>query len=68
MPPYEIQKIVVVSKAYSSAVGAGAICFEIFGEEADELRICGGDGGELGATTGRRDVWDGMTVCCIQTS
>ena len=43
VPPYEIQKIVVVSKAYSSAVGAGAFVSEIFGEEADELRRRGGD-------------------------
>ena len=42
VPPYEIQKIVVVSKAYSSAVGAGAFVSEIFGEEADELRRRGG--------------------------
>ena len=53
IPPYEIQKIVTVVKAYSSAVGAGAFVSEIFGEEADELRKRGGDGGEFGATTGR---------------
>ena len=53
IPPYEIQKIVTVVKAYSSAVGAGAFVSEIFGEEADELRRRGGDGGEYGATTGR---------------
>ena len=53
IPPYEIQKIVTVCKAYSSAVGAGAFVSEIFGEEADELRRRGGDGGEYGATTGR---------------
>ena len=35
------------------AVGAGAFVSEIFGEEADELRRRGGDGGEFGATTGR---------------
>ena len=40
-------------KAYSSAVGAGEFVSEIFGEEADELRRRGGDGGEYGATTGR---------------
>lgn len=40
-------------KAYSSAVGAGEFVSEIFGEEADELRRRGGDGGEFGATTGR---------------
>ena len=51
--PYEIKEIVVVNKAYSSAVGAGAFTSEIFGEEADELRRRGGDGGEYGATTGR---------------
>ncbi|GHU42408.1 adenylosuccinate synthetase [Clostridia bacterium] len=53
IPPYEIKKIVTVCKAYSSAVGAGAFVSEIFGDEADELRRRGGDGGEYGATTGR---------------
>ena len=53
IPPYEIKKIITVCKAYSSAVGAGAFVSEIFGEEADELRKRGGDGGEFGATTGR---------------
>ena len=53
LPPYEIKRIVTVVKAYSSAVGAGAFVSEIFGEEADELRKRGGDGGEFGATTGR---------------
>ena len=53
LPPYEIKQIVTVCKAYSSAVGAGAFVSEIFGEEADELRRRGGDGGEYGATTGR---------------
>ena len=61
VPPYEIKKVITVCKAYSSAVGAGAFVSEIFGEEADELRRRGGDGGEYGATTGR-DVWDGLTV------
>lgn len=53
IPPYEIKEIITVCKAYSSAVGAGAFVSEIFGEEADELRRRGGDGGEFGATTGR---------------
>ena len=53
IPPYEIKQIVTVCKAYSSAVGAGAFVSEIFGDEADELRRRGGDGGEFGATTGR---------------
>ena len=53
IPPYEIRQVITVCKAYSSAVGAGAFVSEIFGEEADELRRRGGDGGEYGATTGR---------------
>ena len=53
IPPYEIKKVVTVVKAYSSAVGAGSFVSEIFGDEADELRRRGGDGGEFGATTGR---------------
>ena len=53
IPPYEIKNITVVVKAYSSAVGAGTFTSEIFGDEADELRRRGGDGGEFGATTGR---------------
>ena len=53
IPPYEIKQIITVCKAYSSAVGAGAFVSEIFGEEADELRRRGGDGGEFCATTGR---------------
>ena len=53
IPPYEIKQIVTVSKAYSSSVGAGAFVSEIFGDEADEVRRRGGDGGEFGATTGR---------------
>lgn len=53
IPPYEIKKVVTVCKAYSSAVGAGAFVSEIFGDEAQELRVRGGEGGEFGATTGR---------------
>ena len=53
LPPHEIKEIITVCKAYSSAVGAGAFVSEIFGDEADELRRRGGDGGEFGATTGR---------------
>ena len=53
IPPYEIKKVYTVVKAYSSAVGAGAFVSEIFGDEAQELRVRGGDGGEFGATTGR---------------
>ena len=53
IPPYEIKQVITVCKADSSAVGAGEFVSEIFGEEADELRRRGGDGGEFGATTGR---------------
>jgi len=53
IPPYEIKDIIAVTKAYSSAVGAGDFVSELFGEEAEELRKRGGDKGEYGATTGR---------------
>lgn len=53
IPAREIKDVITVVKAYSSAVGAGAFVSEIFGDEADELRRRGGDGGEFGATTGR---------------
>ena len=53
LPAYEIKDVITVVKAYSSAVGAGEFVSEIFGDEADELRRRGGDGGEYGATTGR---------------
>ena len=53
VPPYEIKRVVAVTKAYSSAVGAGEFVSEIFGDEAEALRRVGGSGGEYGATTGR---------------
>lgn len=53
IPPYEIKDITVITKAYSSAVGAGEFVSEIFGDEAQEMRVHGGDAGEFGATTGR---------------
>ena len=53
IPPYEIQDIVAVTKAYSSCVGTGPFVTELFGSAADELRERGGDAGEYGATTGR---------------
>lgn len=53
IPPYEIKDIIAVTKAYSSAVGAGDFVSELFGDEAEELRRRGGDKGEYGATTGR---------------
>lgn len=53
LPPYAIQRIVAVVKAYSSCVGAGPFVTELFGPAGDELRQRGGDAGEYGATTGR---------------
>ena len=53
IPPYEIKDVTVITKAYSSAVGAGEFVSEIFGDEAQEMRLHGGDAGEFGATTGR---------------
>ncbi|MBN1413205.1 MAG: adenylosuccinate synthase [Spirochaetales bacterium] len=53
IPPHKITKIIAVTKAYSSCVGAGPFVSEIFGDEAGELRRRGGDSGEYGATTGR---------------
>ncbi len=55
--PASIKDIVCVTKAYSSAVGAGPFVVRLSGEEAEELRKRGGDAGEYGATTHRpRDV------------
>ncbi len=51
--PKELSQIYVVTKAYSSAVGAGEFVSELFGSEAEELRRRGGDAGEYGAKTGR---------------
>ncbi len=53
IPARLIEDVVCVTKAYSSAVGAGEFVSEIFGDEAQELRLHGGDKGEFGATTGR---------------
>ena len=53
IPVGAIKEIVAVTKAYSSAVGAGEFVSEIFGDEAQEMRTHGGDAGEYGATTGR---------------
>jgi adenylosuccinate synthase len=53
VPATALSDVVCVTKAYSSAVGAGAFVSELFGDEAEELRRRGGDKGEYGATTGR---------------
>ncbi|MBR5346001.1 MAG: adenylosuccinate synthase [Clostridia bacterium] len=57
LPPRSLTDIFCVTKAYSSAVGAGPFVCRLSGDTADELRRRGGDAGEFGATTGRpRDV------------
>jgi len=57
VPVKAMENIYCVTKAYSSAVGAGPFVCRLEGEEGNELRRRGGDAGEFGATTGRaRDV------------
>jgi len=53
VPPWSISRVVAVTKAYSSCVGAGPFVTELSGEEAETLRKRGGSAGEYGATTGR---------------
>lgn len=53
VPPRQIQRIIAVTKAYSSCVGAGPFVTELQGQAAAELRRRGGSAGEYGATTGR---------------
>ena len=53
MPPQQITRIIAVTKAYSSCVGAGPFVTELQGSAAEELRRRGGSAGEYGATTGR---------------
>jgi adenylosuccinate synthase len=53
LPPYAIEEIVAVTKAYSSCVGTGPFVTELFGDEGEALRRRGGSDGEYGATTGR---------------
>jgi adenylosuccinate synthase len=53
VPARSIERVLAVTKAYSSAVGAGPFVTELSGAEAEELRRRGGDAGEYGATTGR---------------
>jgi adenylosuccinate synthase len=50
VPPYAINRIIAVAKAYSSCVGAGPFVAELHGAEAEELRA---RGNEYGAKTGR---------------
>lgn len=53
VPPWAIERVVAVVKAYSTCVGAGPFVTELSGAAAEELRERGGDAGEYGATTGR---------------
>lgn len=53
LPPHAINRIVAVTKAYSSCVGAGPFVTELQGDEAEQLRKRGGDAGEYGVVTGR---------------
>jgi adenylosuccinate synthase len=50
VPPYAINRIIAVAKAYSSCVGAGPFVAELHGAEAEKLRA---RGNEYGAKTGR---------------
>ncbi len=52
VPPYEIKDCCCKQGLFQRS-RCRCICFRDFGEEADELRRRGGDGGEYGATTGR---------------
>lgn len=53
LPPYAIDRVVAVTKAYSSCVGTGPFVTELHGSEAEELRKRGGDAGEYGVVTKR---------------
>ena len=66
VPPWSIRRIVAVTKAYSSCVGAGPFVTELHREEAEELRKRGGSAGEYGATTGRprRVGWFDCVATC----
>ena len=62
VPPYEIQKIVVVSKAYSSAVGAGAFVSRFSEKRQMSLEDAVVMAENTVLPLDVRDVWDGMTV------
>ena len=50
IPGAKLDKVIGITKAYSSCVGAGPFTCELFGEDAVKLREAGG---EYGAATGR---------------
>jgi adenylosuccinate synthase len=53
LPATALTRVIAVTKAYSSCVGAGPFTTELFGADGEQLRQRGGDRGEYGATTGR---------------
>lgn len=62
VPPYEIKKIITVCKAYSSAVGAGALSQRF----SERKRTSFAGEAEMAESTEQqqdvRDVWAGLTV------
>jgi adenylosuccinate synthase len=50
IPGRKLDKVIGTVKAYSSSVGGGPFTVELFGEEAQKLRLAGN---EFGAATGR---------------
>jgi len=51
--PTVIDRVIGISKAYTTRVGEGPFPTEVFGREADELRATGTAWAEFGTTTGR---------------
>lgn len=51
--PTSIDRVIGISKAYTTRVGEGPFPTEVFGREADELRAVGTAWAEFGTTTGR---------------
>lgn len=51
--PTSIDRVIGVSKAFTTRVGEGPFPTEVFGREADELRAKGTAWAEFGTTTGR---------------
>jgi len=51
--PTTIDRVIGVSKAFTTRVGEGPFPTEVFGREADELRAAGTAWAEFGTTTGR---------------
>lgn len=53
LPARALTRVIAVTKAYSSCVGAGPFVTELHGPESEDLRARGGDDGEYGRTTRR---------------